>query len=223
MHLCPDMTPERVRAAIISRLGPPQRNVGSGLRIEQWDIAGGALTFHPYRGPTFSDPKTKKTLYLLPTANPVQVNLLQTYDMTTLPDPTNHRTRFWIGTLKIGTDQTYQFVESFQHIHEPRLHTETFFLRHPMGKVAIRYANSISSGTLLETMPEAFPLARGVFQERHHMESFAALFEESLSRKEMRIGEVITAEVVRIDDNFVVVNAGLKSESYIPKRRIPVR
>jgi small subunit ribosomal protein S1 len=46
-------------------------------------------------------------------------------------------------------------------------------------------------------------------------ESFAALFEESLNRKEMRIGEVITAEVVSIDDNFVVVNAGLKSESTI--------
>ena len=42
-------------------------------------------------------------------------------------------------------------------------------------------------------------------------DSFAALFEESLTRKEMRIGEVITAEVVSIDDNFVVVNAGLKS------------
>ena len=49
-----------------------------------------------------------------------------------------------------------------------------------------------------------------------HPESFAALFEESLTRKEMRIGEVITAEVVRIDNNFVVVNAGLKSESFIP-------
>ena len=48
------------------------------------------------------------------------------------------------------------------------------------------------------------------------MESFAALFEESLLRKEMRTGEVITAEVVRIDMNFVVVNAGLKSESFIP-------
>src|SRR5688572_16010947 len=48
------------------------------------------------------------------------------------------------------------------------------------------------------------------------MESFAALFEESLARKEMRIGEVITAEVIRADDNYVVVNAGLKSESYIP-------
>ena len=47
-------------------------------------------------------------------------------------------------------------------------------------------------------------------------ESFAALFEESLSRKEMRAGEVITAEVIRIDYNFVVVNAGLKSEAYIP-------
>src|SRR3954467_15166243 len=47
-------------------------------------------------------------------------------------------------------------------------------------------------------------------------ESFAALFEESLNRKEMRVGEVITAEVVSVDDNFVVVNAGLKSESIIP-------
>jgi small subunit ribosomal protein S1 len=47
-------------------------------------------------------------------------------------------------------------------------------------------------------------------------ESFAALFEESLALKEMRIGEVITAEVIRVDANHVVVNAGLKSESYIP-------
>ena len=47
-------------------------------------------------------------------------------------------------------------------------------------------------------------------------ESFAKLFEESLTRKEMRIGEVITAEVIRIDNNFVVVNAGLKSESFVP-------
>jgi len=48
------------------------------------------------------------------------------------------------------------------------------------------------------------------------MESFAQLFEESLARQEMRQGEVITAEVMAIDHNFVVVNAGLKSESYVP-------
>jgi len=47
-------------------------------------------------------------------------------------------------------------------------------------------------------------------------ENFAALFEESLARKEMRVGEVITAEIIRVDANHVVVNAGLKSESYIP-------
>ena len=47
-------------------------------------------------------------------------------------------------------------------------------------------------------------------------ESFAALFEESLNRKEMRVGEVITAEVLSVDENWVVVNAGLKSESVIP-------
>ena len=47
-------------------------------------------------------------------------------------------------------------------------------------------------------------------------ESFAALFEESLQRANMRTGEVITAEVVALDHNFVVVNAGLKSEAYVP-------
>ena len=48
------------------------------------------------------------------------------------------------------------------------------------------------------------------------MEDFAKLFEESLTRQEMRQGELITAEVVRVDFNVVVVNAGLKSESFIP-------
>ena len=49
-------------------------------------------------------------------------------------------------------------------------------------------------------------------------ESFAELFEQSLAQQEMRQGEVITAEVVRVDYNFVVVNAGLKSEAYVPHR-----
>jgi small subunit ribosomal protein S1 len=47
-------------------------------------------------------------------------------------------------------------------------------------------------------------------------ESFAALFEESIRNQEMREGEVTTAEVLRIEHNFVVVSAGLKSEAYIP-------
>ncbi|MDE2402154.1 MAG: 30S ribosomal protein S1 [Burkholderiales bacterium] len=47
-------------------------------------------------------------------------------------------------------------------------------------------------------------------------DSFAAMFEESLQRTNMRTGEVITAEVVRVEHSFVVVNAGLKSEAYVP-------
>lgn len=47
-------------------------------------------------------------------------------------------------------------------------------------------------------------------------ESFAELLEESFARHEMRQGEVVTAEVIRVDYNFVVVNAGLKSEAYVP-------
>ena len=52
--------------------------------------------------------------------------------------------------------------------------------------------------------------------ETNKLESFAELFAESLAQQEMRQGEVITAEVVRVDYNFVVVNAGLKSEAYVP-------
>ena len=61
--------------------------------------------------------------------------------------------------------------------------------------------------TTLATNPEQTPAP--------DMGSFAALFAESLERQEMRAGEVITAEVVRVDHNYVVVNAGLKSESFI--------
>ena len=47
-------------------------------------------------------------------------------------------------------------------------------------------------------------------------DSFASMFEDSLTKANMRAGEVITAEVVRVEHNFVVVNAGLKSEAYVP-------
>src|SRR5688500_10856904 len=76
-------------------------------------------------------------------------------------------------------------------------------------------------------MPDRQPTPRRMPQEKVPMsqtqtatsqggESFAALFEESLKRSEMRSGEVITAEVVRVEHNHVVVNAGLKSEAYVP-------
>ncbi len=47
-------------------------------------------------------------------------------------------------------------------------------------------------------------------------ESFAELFEQSLKIVKMQPGGVIIGEVVRINDDFVVVDAGLKSEGIIP-------
>ena len=47
-------------------------------------------------------------------------------------------------------------------------------------------------------------------------ESFAELFEESLANTDMRPGAIVTAKVVGIDNEDVIVNAGLKSEAVIP-------
>ena len=47
-------------------------------------------------------------------------------------------------------------------------------------------------------------------------ESFAEMFEESLLNTVMTVGEVIKAEVVSVDGDYVLVTAGLKSEAEIP-------
>lgn len=47
-------------------------------------------------------------------------------------------------------------------------------------------------------------------------ESFAELFQQSLARAEMQPGSIITGKILRIDDEFVTINAGLKSEGRIP-------
>ena len=53
---------------------------------------------------------------------------------------------------------------------------------------------------------------------KHYMsESFADLFEESLTTIEMAPGSIVTGTVVDIDNDWVVVHAGLKSEGVIPK------
>ncbi|GFO71960.1 small subunit ribosomal protein S1 [Bathymodiolus japonicus methanotrophic gill symbiont] len=48
-------------------------------------------------------------------------------------------------------------------------------------------------------------------------ESFAELFEESIKQTEMRTGAMLVGTVVDIDNDKVIVSAGLKSEGVIPK------
>ena len=48
-------------------------------------------------------------------------------------------------------------------------------------------------------------------------ESFAELFEESISNNQMKSGAILKGVILDIEDDFVIVNAGLKSEGVIPK------
>jgi len=47
-------------------------------------------------------------------------------------------------------------------------------------------------------------------------ETFAELFEQSLTEKDLRPGAIITGRVVEIREDAVVINAGLKSEGIVP-------
>jgi small subunit ribosomal protein S1 len=50
-------------------------------------------------------------------------------------------------------------------------------------------------------------------------ESFAELFEESFASQQIKPGEIITGVVVAINDDVVLVSAGLKSEAVIPREQ----
>ena len=50
-------------------------------------------------------------------------------------------------------------------------------------------------------------------------ESFAELFEESLTNTQLQPGTIVTGQVVDITSEHVVVNAGLKSEGIIPRNQ----
>jgi len=47
-------------------------------------------------------------------------------------------------------------------------------------------------------------------------ESFAELFEESISNAQMKVGSILIGTVVDITGDYVIVNAGLKSEGAVP-------
>jgi len=47
-------------------------------------------------------------------------------------------------------------------------------------------------------------------------ESFAELFEESIASQQIKPGSILNGKVVSVNDDVVIVNAGLKSEAVIP-------
>ena len=148
----------QIRAAIGRRFGPRHRDVGSGLLIEQWDVAGGVLTFHPMGGPVFLDQKSGRHFVLLQTAHAVHAILFGSYEMDTLPDARGGR--YWLGNVELGADMTYRFTDSGQHQDRRNEQANNFFMLHPVGTVEVRYVGPNGPDTILEKLADGAAVAQ---------------------------------------------------------------
>jgi small subunit ribosomal protein S1 len=59
-------------------------------------------------------------------------------------------------------------------------------------------------------------LPAGGMVSKSMSESFAELFEESIASQQIKPGSILNGKVVSVNDDVVIVNAGLKSEAVIP-------
>ena len=143
-------SPDDIRCQIVQNFGGPHRQVGSGVIRDEWDIAGGILTFDPMRGPTFLDTKSKKTYWLIKTKNKVEDNLFGGYEMYDRDYKIGH-----LGNLKIDFYSKY----SFKGGKNP----DNFFARNPVGKVTVTYIGSVKAETLLDSLEEDAKIAQLVF------------------------------------------------------------
>jgi small subunit ribosomal protein S1 len=89
------------------------------------------------------------------------------------------------------------------------------------GDLPLNSINAGDAGLCLTSEPgDSYRVAVAalVLQEIQPMtESFAELFEESLSNTQLRPGAIIIGTVLDINSEAVIVNAGLKSEGVIPR------
>jgi hypothetical protein len=150
---------EEARATIVEQFGTADRDIGSGVSIEQWDLDGGVLTLHLLSGPTFSL-IGGDTVWLVETCNPLEENLLGSYEMTTKPDENNRGTRYWIGNLDLRKDGTYAFRDSQSNLDRRDEQNHNFFMNHPRGHYEIVYSPGLGPDTLLETLETRATLAK---------------------------------------------------------------
>jgi hypothetical protein len=150
---------EEVRALIVRRFGPPAREVGSGLQIEQWDVDGGILTFHPLQGPTFNQGGVLTRL--IRTTNPAALCLFGSYEMDT--EPEGHPAMlYYIGDVSLSADH-YKFKDSGSNLDHRNKQKNNFFTLHPDGLVEVKFASGVSAESRLEALPDDSPVATVTF------------------------------------------------------------
>ena len=102
-----DKSDNEIEAIVTKRFGVGL-DVGSGLRILQWDVESGVLTIG--RGLTFFRPTGGKALWLTATSSKaLQTVTKDRFEMTTLPSP---QMKYWLGDLELKTGLSYNFIDS---------------------------------------------------------------------------------------------------------------
>ena len=154
--------PEEIRALII-RLGPPARNIGSGVRTSEWDVEGGVLSFSLSAGPAFD--RGPIHIWLLRTNNPAALSLFGHYGMTTKPEAP-YGMCYDLGDLSLSWDLRYRYVDSHAFLDHRKRQAGNFFMLHPSGRLQINYASGVTAATRLEDLPDGSLVARLNFLAR---------------------------------------------------------
>ncbi len=156
-------TNRMIRWAILWRYGRADRDIGSGVPIEQWDLPEGILTMQG-RGPSFTENSTQRIWHLLKSENPLGRCLLQSYEMRAAPNG-----GAWLRQMDLRQDMTYHFKR--QEVLVAGSVLPRFLMDHPKGRIEIIYEPGITAETLLETLPEDAPVARVTFMSSEGAES----------------------------------------------------
>lgn len=145
---------DETRALVLGRFGSPDRDVGSGEVIEQWDALDGTLTLSGL-GLVFT--KAGASARLTQTTNLVGDCLMGTYEMTTIP--TDSLPSYWMGNVDVGNDGHYRYKESGTNLDRRAEQASNYFMLHPIGAVRVTYSEGVGPTTRVESLRVGQPVA----------------------------------------------------------------
>lgn len=157
-------------------LGKPARDIGSGYRIEQWDVDGGTLTFHQAVGPIFRSAKGQVT-WLIPTKNKVSLNILSGFEMYSREehDPNKNGGQYWLGNIKLNPSGQYKFQDSGQFKQYKKVFPTHFFAKHTTGSFQITYPKEVKPTDVLETISDKTEICKITFNSGDKSKVFSII------------------------------------------------
>lgn len=141
-------TGDDVARTISSRFGTG-RDVGSGVRIQLWQIDGGVLT---YSMGLVTFRAHGETVWLTRTINKAMPTLMTgTFEMYTPPEP---QMKYWLGNVSFMPESLYKFVDSGQNLDHRAHQSANFLMKHPRGHFEVQFAPDCSPDTALEHLSD---------------------------------------------------------------------